>query len=195
MKVGIIGYGSMGKMLVDQFAASGKLKNGSLLVWVGRNWKILAAVLCAAGLVIDFAVYMARWRPFRVWASFFRRRREKKLNPDLSPAYEAASAGAEAFSPDQTETAEYTEPAAAAPERYPSRYIDYEPERSLETEEIERRIVRSGKRRRSSRLMDELNEGMPGSVPPVDEIIHSDEAYYQPVYPKNWREQENQHDQ
>ena len=32
MKVGIIGYGSMGKMLVDQFAASGKLKNQSLLV-------------------------------------------------------------------------------------------------------------------------------------------------------------------
>ena len=32
MKVGIIGYGSMGKMLVDQFASSGKLKNGFLLV-------------------------------------------------------------------------------------------------------------------------------------------------------------------
>jgi len=32
MKVGIIGYGSMGKMLVDQFAASGKMKNQFLLV-------------------------------------------------------------------------------------------------------------------------------------------------------------------
>jgi len=32
MKVGIIGYGSMGKMLTDKFAASGKLKNGFLLV-------------------------------------------------------------------------------------------------------------------------------------------------------------------
>ena len=170
-------------------------QNGSLLAWVGRNWKILAAVLCTAGLVIDFAVYMARWRPFMVWTSFFQHRREKKQHPELSTAYEDSSAAEDSFSTDHTETAVYTEPAADIPERVPSRYSDYEPERSPETEEIERRIVRSGRRRRSARLMDELNEGMPASVPPVDEIIHSDEAYYQPVYPKNWREQENQHDQ
>ena len=32
MKVGIIGYGSMGKMLAGKFAVSGKLKEGSILV-------------------------------------------------------------------------------------------------------------------------------------------------------------------
>ena len=32
MKVGIIGYGSMGKMLAGKFSASGKLENGSILV-------------------------------------------------------------------------------------------------------------------------------------------------------------------
>ena len=32
MKVGLIGYGSMGKMLTGKFAASGKLREGSILV-------------------------------------------------------------------------------------------------------------------------------------------------------------------
>ena len=45
MKVGIIGYGSMGKMLVDQFAASGKLKNQFLLV-SNRTKEKLGSLLC-----------------------------------------------------------------------------------------------------------------------------------------------------
>ena len=46
---------------------------GSFLQWIGRNWFILAVILCVIGMVIDFGIYLLRWRPVRVWKSFFRR--------------------------------------------------------------------------------------------------------------------------
>ena len=48
-------------------------KGGSFLEWIGKNWIIIAGILCAAGLIIDLCVYILRWKPFRVWRSFFRR--------------------------------------------------------------------------------------------------------------------------
>ena len=51
---------------------------GSFLQWIGRNWFILAVILCVIGMVIDFGIYLLRWRPVRVWKSFFRRLRHGK---------------------------------------------------------------------------------------------------------------------
>ena len=48
-------------------------KGGSFIKWIGNHWLILAAVLCLFGLAIDLVVYVLRWRPFRVWKSFFLR--------------------------------------------------------------------------------------------------------------------------
>ncbi|MBR2286814.1 MAG: hypothetical protein IJ865_01130 [Clostridia bacterium] len=45
----------------------------SALKWVGERWKLLLLVLLAIGTVVDLTVYLFRWRPFEVWASFFRR--------------------------------------------------------------------------------------------------------------------------
>ena len=42
--------------------------------WIGDHWKGIAVCLCAIGLVVDLAVYLFRWQPYKVWASFFRRR-------------------------------------------------------------------------------------------------------------------------
>ena len=47
-------------------------ENGaSFLTWVGQHWIVIAAVLCIAGLAADLCVYILRWKPFRVWKSFF----------------------------------------------------------------------------------------------------------------------------
>lgn len=49
-------------------------ENGSALFnWIGRNWIVIAAVLCVTGLAADLCVYILRWKPFRVWKSFFTR--------------------------------------------------------------------------------------------------------------------------
>lgn len=58
---------------------------GSLLKWIGNNWFVLVVVLCIAGLVTDFAVYLFRWQPFRVWKSFFRRRKQKYESGETEP--------------------------------------------------------------------------------------------------------------
>ncbi len=45
----------------------------TFFTWVGDNWKILLAVVLLSGTLIDLLVYLFRWRPLAVWASFFRR--------------------------------------------------------------------------------------------------------------------------
>ena len=48
-------------------------ENGdSFFVWVGRNWILIAGVLCLTGLVCDLAVYIIRWKPFKAWKRLFR---------------------------------------------------------------------------------------------------------------------------
>lgn len=60
-------------------------ENGSALFnWIGRNWILIAAVLCVAGLVADLCVYILRWKPFRVWKSFLSRGRN--ISDETSPA-------------------------------------------------------------------------------------------------------------
>lgn len=56
-------------------------RNGtSLIRWTGEHWLAIALILCVTGLIIDLIVYMFRWRPYKVWASFFRRRRENRYS-------------------------------------------------------------------------------------------------------------------
>ena len=65
-------------------------------------------------------------------------------------------------------------------------------EDSPDTSEIERRIIRSGRRRRAARLMREFNENTAGDYPAVEDLINSEEAYFRPVYPQNWQKRENE---
>ena len=48
-------------------------EGGGLLTWLADHWLPLALILCVAGMVIDLIVYLLRWQPYKVWASFFRR--------------------------------------------------------------------------------------------------------------------------
>ena len=56
-------------------------KGGSLLTWIGKHWIPIAAILCIIGLVSDLGVYIARWKPYKVWKSFFFRRKEEEEEP------------------------------------------------------------------------------------------------------------------
>jgi len=57
-------------------------EGGGMLAWIGENWLTLTVVLCAVGLIVDGVVYVLRWRPFQVWASFFRRLRGEGVEAD-----------------------------------------------------------------------------------------------------------------
>ena len=47
-------------------------ENGSSVFnWIGRHWILVAGILCVIGLVTDLCVYIVRWKPYKVWKSFF----------------------------------------------------------------------------------------------------------------------------
>jgi len=55
------------------WSITGSQSNGGMIGWIGENWLALIIVVCAVGVLMDFFVHMLRWKPYKVWASFFRR--------------------------------------------------------------------------------------------------------------------------
>ena len=43
------------------------------LQWVADNWLTLVILLCLCGVVLDYLIWLLRWRPYYVWASSMRR--------------------------------------------------------------------------------------------------------------------------
>jgi hypothetical protein len=68
---------------------------GSLLKWIGNHWILLAAILCTIGLIADLGIYLVRWRPLRVWRSFFNRvlHRENETEPPEQTGTDPAPSG------------------------------------------------------------------------------------------------------
>ncbi len=60
----------------------------TLISWIGTHWKMLALILCIAGLAVDLTVYLFRWQPYRVWRSFFTRRKRRKEEAEEEPEEE-----------------------------------------------------------------------------------------------------------
>ena len=54
----------------------------TFLTWIGRHWILIAGILCAVGLAADLCVYLFRWKPFRVWKSFFTRGRDTEAEEE-----------------------------------------------------------------------------------------------------------------
>ena len=40
----------------------------TLLEFLGKNWIMIVVVILAAGLAIDWLVWLIRWRPYHLWA-------------------------------------------------------------------------------------------------------------------------------
>ena len=47
--------------------------SGTLLTFIADHWVMLLIIVLVVGTALDLTVYMFRWRPYEVWASFFRR--------------------------------------------------------------------------------------------------------------------------
>ena len=63
-------------------------KNGSSLFnWIGKNWILIAGILCIIGLAADLSVYIFRWKPFKVW----KRLNSKGTTNSEKPVYQEKS--------------------------------------------------------------------------------------------------------
>ena len=60
-------------------------KGNSFFNWIGRNWIWAAAILCVIGLAADLCIYLIRWRPYKVWKSFFSGAKDEADEPAEIP--------------------------------------------------------------------------------------------------------------
>lgn len=190
----------------------------SFLSWVGRNWKGIALVLCAVGLISDLGVYLVRWKPYKVWASFFRRLGGRDAGEEEPEGMQEEEnyriRGARREEPEQTGTRRMTvmqeevlppeeeEPEIYAPEPVPVTPAGYRvpadsPYRRPEAAEAapsSREIVEQRLRPRRRRLRLDLftdEEERLQATPEPQHLIDRRDAYHAPVYPRSWTDNED----
>ncbi|MBQ7885415.1 MAG: hypothetical protein IJ313_00820 [Clostridia bacterium] len=66
----------------------------TVLEFFGKNWLIIAVAVVAAGLVIDWIIWLLRWQPYHLWAQRARRllRMEEPEGEEAPPAKARAAA-------------------------------------------------------------------------------------------------------
>ena len=66
----------------DWFSGKG---NSGIFAWFAEHWKAFVLGIAILALVVDLVIYLIRWRPYRVWISFFRRIRHpaRPSDPDV----------------------------------------------------------------------------------------------------------------
>ena len=73
------------RALVNSIWALFTTDHMTLLEFLGKNWVMLVVIMLAAGLVMDWLVWLVRWKPYHLWARRVRRflhlrKRRKKKN-------------------------------------------------------------------------------------------------------------------
>ena len=61
------------RALVNSIWALFTTDHMTLLEFLGKNWVLLVVIMLAAGLVIDWLVWLIRWKPYHLWARRVRR--------------------------------------------------------------------------------------------------------------------------
>ena len=61
------------RALVNALWALFSADHTTVLEFLGKHWLMIAAVLIAAGLVIDWIIWLLRWQPYHLWAQRARR--------------------------------------------------------------------------------------------------------------------------
>ena len=173
----------------------------SFLTFIGKNWIVIVLGLCIAGLVIDFGVYLTRWRPYRVWASFFRKLKRSRLEADdtvsaVSPVEPSYNWGRQEPQEADVEMEEYPEEAEDLQVPPYAAYSGVEPFRTAEEireapvssrERMERAIQPRRRRASFSRLLSDEQDDY---VEAPQNLIDRHEAYRKPVYPKKWKSED-----
>lgn len=176
---------------------------GGMLAWIGSHWLGLTLALCALGMLLDWIVYLIRWQPYKVWASFFRRVTGKDRlaqedvgsserpwpDADGAVAYDEAASSADAPLPEEAVypgVYAYTPPAPAAytPPALETQRAETAG-RMNEEAEAQRPESRSRRVLRRRYIPDEDEMPLRYAPPPAAEI---EASYRKPYYPPQWRQ-------
>lgn len=172
-------------------------ESGGLMIWIAENWLVLVILLCAACMLIDFIVYLFRWQPYKVWASFFRRMfgrgeddaedtgriRRRWVHADGTTSVEVIDAAEVAAEPEQPQVFAAQPDPEALTDRY-ARFARPEEDPDFQQEEPEtmERPTRPAPRRRFAANEEELP--LRYAPPPANEDAAS---FHEPYYPPQWK--------
>ena len=88
------------RALVSSLWALFTSERTTALEFLGKNWLLIVIVLVAAGLFIDWMIWLIRWKPYTLWAQ--RARRLLRIAPeDEEDEEEAAAAAYFALKPEE----------------------------------------------------------------------------------------------
>ena len=103
------------RALVNAIWALFTTDHTTLLEFLGKNWVLIVVVILAAGLAIDWLVWLIRWQPYHLWARRARRflrmpepeqeekRKKRAPSGDETQKMPAAYAQADSEAPEEEE--------------------------------------------------------------------------------------------
>lgn len=103
------------RALVNAIWALFTTDHTTLLEFLGKNWVLIVVVILAAGLAIDWLVWLIRWQPYHLWARRVRRflrmpepeqeekRKKRAPSGDETQKMPAAYAQADSEAPEEEE--------------------------------------------------------------------------------------------
>ncbi len=103
------------RALVNAIWALFTTDHTTLLEFLGKNWVLIVVVILAAGLAIDWLVWLIRWQPYHLWARRARRflrmpepeqeekRKKRVLSGDETQKMPAAYAQVDSGAPEEEE--------------------------------------------------------------------------------------------
>ena len=103
------------RALVNAIWALFTTDHTTLLEFLGKNWVLIVVVILAAGLAIDWLVWLIRWQPYHLWARRARRflrmpepeqeekRKKRASSGDETQKMPAAYAQADSGAPEEEE--------------------------------------------------------------------------------------------
>ena len=106
------------RALVNAIWALFTTDHTTLLEFLGKNWVLIVVVILAAGLTIDWLVWLIRWQPYHLWARRARRflrmpepeqaekRKKRAPSGDETQKMPAAYARADSGAPEEEEEEE-----------------------------------------------------------------------------------------
>lgn len=191
------------RMIFDFFVSP---SSGGFYVWLGDHWLTVVILICLAGTVIDFAVWMKRYRPFAKAEREMKKRRHAARKLLSEPEYAGAvELGFEVNSiPAAEKNADYfdQEPEARPrPEFEPAMhqnenaYYDSEPAGDLPVVRKRRTDRYRTDRYTSESMLGKLKRTLVDGDYPDMSAPDAEKNYHEPVYPQSegsewqqWRE-------
>lgn len=179
---------------------------GGLIIWIADNWLVLIVLLCAVCMLVDFVIYLIRWQPYKVWASFFRRVfgrgqdeedsgriRRRWIHADGTTSVEVVDAAEVTEEEVMVDPQPFAlQPEAEAPTAPYNRFARSEAATAApmnvekeEPPELLERPARPGERRR--RFTDAAEE-LPLRYAPPPAPKEDAPAYHEPYYPPQWKQ-------